>query len=72
MSKTIDFYHQNAQSLSEQYQSLTFEQVHKNWQAHWPTSSSKDALKVHDIGAGAGRDDDKLGRNSVQWQTVVI
>ncbi|SMY17464.1 class I SAM-dependent methyltransferase [Photobacterium aquimaris] len=56
MSKTIDFYHQNALFLSEQYLSLTFEQVHQNWQAHWPASSSKHALKVLDIGAGAGRD----------------
>ncbi|WP_087853766.1 class I SAM-dependent methyltransferase [Photobacterium andalusiense] len=56
MSKTIDFYHQNAQILSEQYLSLTFEQVHQNWQAHWPASSSKHVLKVLDIGAGAGRD----------------
>lgn len=56
MSKTIDFYHQNALFLSEQYLSLTFEQVHHNWQAHWPASSSKHVLKVLDIGAGAGRD----------------
>ncbi|WP_318408755.1 class I SAM-dependent methyltransferase [Photobacterium leiognathi] len=56
MSKTIDFYDQNALILSEQYQSLSFEQVHQNWQAHWPASSSKNALKVLDVGAGAGRD----------------
>ncbi|WP_279133089.1 class I SAM-dependent methyltransferase [Photobacterium phosphoreum] len=56
MSKTIDFYHQNAEFLTEQYQSLTFEQVHHSWQAHWPLASESDTPKVLDIGAGTGRD----------------
>lgn len=56
MSKTIDFYHQNAEFLTEQYQSLTFEQVHQSWKAHWPVGLENEIPKVLDIGAGTGRD----------------
>lgn len=56
MSKTIDFYHQNAGFLIEQYQSLTFEQVHQSWRAYWPLTSKSDVAKVLDVGAGTGRD----------------
>lgn len=56
MSKTIDFYHQNAEFLTEQYQSLTFEQVHQSWKAHWPVGLANEIPKVLDIGAGTGRD----------------
>lgn len=52
MSTTTSFYEQNATQLAQQYDSLTFETVHKSWQSHWPQKGAS----VLDIGAGSGRD----------------
>jgi SAM-dependent methyltransferase len=48
----IAFYNQNAESLSAQYSSVAFGQVHAAWKAFWPVEGQK----VLDIGAGNGRD----------------
>ena len=47
----ISFYHNNAQQLARQYQSVDFVDVHNAWLEHLPTEGW--AL---DIGAGSGRD----------------
>ncbi|MFC5077338.1 Ubiquinone biosynthesis O-methyltransferase [Vibrio thalassae] len=52
MSITSSFYDQNADSLAEQYNSLTFEEVHASWKAYWPL----DGDTVLDVGASSGRD----------------
>ncbi len=52
MSSTIDFYNSNAEKLCQQYDSLSFEEVHKDWKQYWPMSGDT----VLDVGAGSGRD----------------
>ncbi|SBT15793.1 Ubiquinone biosynthesis O-methyltransferase [Vibrio celticus] len=52
MSSSIPFYDKNAHILCQQYNSVTFETVHKSWQAYWPLVGDK----VLDVGAGCGRD----------------
>ncbi|WP_417879058.1 class I SAM-dependent methyltransferase [Vibrio sp.] len=52
MSQTIAVYNENAAQFVEQYDSVTFESVHKSWQEYWPQSG----YNVLDIGAGSGRD----------------
>ena len=52
MSKTINFYHDQAAALDKQYNSINFETVHASWKDWWP----KNACSVLDIGAGNGRD----------------
>ncbi|WP_031568257.1 class I SAM-dependent methyltransferase [Rheinheimera texasensis] len=51
MNKTQDIYHQSAKLYAEQYDALSFEQVHQSWQQYWPQQGL-----VLDIGAGSGRD----------------
>ncbi len=51
MDKTITYYSKHAESLREQYDSLTFEQVHGHWLAELPSEGM-----VLDVGAGSGRD----------------
>ncbi|MFD2176714.1 class I SAM-dependent methyltransferase [Veronia pacifica] len=55
MNKTIQHYNQHADQFNAQYQSVSFEQVHKSWEAFWP-SPDMDNCHVLDIGAGSGRD----------------
>lgn len=50
-SNTITYYSRRATALSEQYESLSFTDVHGDWIQHLPTSGW--AL---DVGAGSGRD----------------
>ena len=45
-------YNQNAQQFFDQYQSLTFEQVHSDW---FPLLEKNNGLAL-DVGAGSGRD----------------
>lgn len=52
MSSTCSFYDKNAQKLSQQYNSVSFESAHASWKTHWPKHSDK----VLDVGAGSGRD----------------
>ncbi|MEG3693553.1 class I SAM-dependent methyltransferase [Vibrio coralliirubri] len=52
MSSSIPFYDKNAHTLCQQYNSVTFETVHKSWKAYWPLVGDK----VLDVGAGCGRD----------------
>ncbi len=47
-----DYYSKNAQALTEQYNSLPFDQVHFGWLPHLP---EKPGLAL-DVGAGSGRD----------------
>ena len=51
MSVNIDFYNKNTNELTEQYNSLTFEQVHKNITQFLPEKG-----KILDVGCGSGRD----------------
>ena len=51
MSRNISFYSKNAQVLSEQYDSVPFESVHKDWLNEIPKEGF-----VLDVGAGSGRD----------------
>ncbi|MRJ43222.1 MULTISPECIES: class I SAM-dependent methyltransferase [Idiomarina] len=51
MDDTIHYYTRNAEQLADQYDSLDFEQVHRDWLDLIPT----DGL-VLDVGAGSGRD----------------
>ncbi|WP_177168904.1 class I SAM-dependent methyltransferase [Thalassotalea agarivorans] len=51
MSKNITFYSVNAESLTTQYNSISFESVHKDWLDEIP----KEGM-VLDVGAGSGRD----------------
>lgn len=52
MTSKTDFYHQYAEQLSTQYNSIDFESVHRSWQSYWPMQGDK----VLDVGAGSGRD----------------
>ncbi|WP_369742807.1 class I SAM-dependent methyltransferase [Pseudidiomarina sp. PP-1MA] len=51
MDDTIHYYTRNAETLAEQYDSLDFEQVHRDWLDLIPTEGL-----VLDVGAGSGRD----------------
>ncbi len=59
-------YNQNAQKYFNQYQSLTFEQVHSDWLPVLETSSGL-AL---DVGAGSGRDALALAERG--WDVVAV
>ncbi|MDV6250681.1 class I SAM-dependent methyltransferase [Vibrio sp. EA2] len=52
MSVNISYYNKNAVELAEQYNSLSFESVHKSWKQYWPEKGAN----VLDVGAGSGRD----------------
>ena len=52
-NKNISFYSDNATTLFDQYQSLSFNAVHQSWLGTVNLSKYKTAL---DIGAGSGRD----------------
>lgn len=52
VSQTTDGYAENAAALAEQYERLTFEDVHRDMLALFPDRPSR----VLDIGAGTGRD----------------
>nr|WP_017065569.1 methyltransferase domain-containing protein [Vibrio crassostreae] len=52
MSGNTSYYNENAVQLSNQYDSLEFENVHRAWRMYWPCG----AIRVLDIGAGSGRD----------------
>ncbi len=51
MTANIEYYSTNAKALAEQYNSVTFESVHKDWLDEIP----KEGM-VLDVGAGSGRD----------------
>lgn len=51
MDDTIYYYTRNAEQLAEQYDSLAFEQVHRDWLDIVPAEGF-----VLDVGAGSGRD----------------
>lgn len=52
MSVNISYYNKNAVELAKQYDSLSFESVHKSWKQYWPGKGAN----VLDVGAGSGRD----------------
>ncbi|WP_395010946.1 class I SAM-dependent methyltransferase, partial [Undibacterium sp.] len=52
MSKTINFYHEQATALDKQYNTINFQTVHASWKNWWP----ENPCSVLDIGAGNGRD----------------
>ena len=51
MTANIEYYSTNAKELAEQYNSISFESVHKDWLDEIP----KEGM-VLDVGAGSGRD----------------
>ncbi|MEW9797993.1 class I SAM-dependent methyltransferase [Alteromonas sp. CYL-A6] len=51
MSDNIQYYSDNAKTLSQQYNSVPFETVHKDWLHYIP-----EAGMALDVGAGSGRD----------------
>lgn len=51
MSINIDFYDKNSDKLTKQYNSLSFQDVHKNILEHLPQNGS-----ILDVGCGSGRD----------------
>ena len=53
MNSTIDFYNSQSTKIFQQYQSLSFENVHGSWLKKVNLHQHKTAL---DIGAGSGRD----------------
>jgi 2-polyprenyl-3-methyl-5-hydroxy-6-metoxy-1,4-benzoquinol methylase len=53
VDKNIDFYNTHAAHLFEQYQLLSFKEVHHNW---LPLLSNVPVKQALDIGAGSGRD----------------
>ncbi|OEE59968.1 SAM-dependent methyltransferase [Enterovibrio norvegicus FF-454] len=55
MNRTIQFYHQHSEQLDNQYQQVSFEQVHESWRSFWPDGSNG-SCKVLDVGAGNGAD----------------
>ncbi|MDN3652347.1 class I SAM-dependent methyltransferase [Thalassotalea ponticola] len=60
MNNTLRFYQQNTNSLIEQYDSVEFEAVHKDWLDCVPLQGT-----VLDIGAGSGRDARYLAKNGL-------
>ena len=65
----VNFYTTNAQRLSQQYDSLSPEQVHAGWLPHLPAvqPSSNQALE---LGAGSGRDAAWLA--SMGWDVLAV
>lgn len=52
MSTSWDFYSKNAEKLKEQYDALSFEEIH----ASWLHLLDRPNLRILDVGAGSGRD----------------
>jgi SAM-dependent methyltransferase len=63
---TIAPYNRKAQTFFDQYQSLTFEQVHSDW---LPQLDNKSGLAL-DVGAGSGRDALALAERG--WDVVAV
>ena len=57
MSVNIDFYNKNSDKLTEQYNSLNFQDVHKNILEYLPKNGN-----ILDVGCGSGRDAFGLAR----------
>lgn len=51
-NSTLNYYRRNSLQLAEQYNSVSFENIHKDWIKYLPKKESI----VIDIGAGSGRD----------------
>ena len=66
----MNFYTTNAQRLSQQYDSLSPEQVHADWLAHLPSIKPNQTLQVLDLGAGSGRDAAWLA--SMGWDVLAV
>ena len=56
----IDYYDQNADRLSQQYNSVSFDQVHNSWSNLLPDSGM-----VLDVGCGSGRDASALANKNL-------
>jgi 2-polyprenyl-3-methyl-5-hydroxy-6-metoxy-1,4-benzoquinol methylase len=65
----MDFYTTNAQRLSQQYDSLSPEQVHAAWLSHLPAVQPT-SNKALDLGAGSGRDAAWLA--SMGWDVLAV
>ena len=51
-----EFYNLNAQEVSAQYLSKSFEQVHQSWIHLLPATLNKTSVRILDVGGGSGRD----------------
>ncbi|PSF13264.1 methyltransferase type 11 [Marinobacter fuscus] len=63
---TISSYNKHAQQFFSQYQSLAFEQVHRDWLPHL----HKNTGLALDVGAGSGRDAQALAERG--WNVVAV
>lgn len=50
------YYDEHVDEISQQYLSVSFENVHAPWSRYLPTLLNKSNLSVLDVGAGSGRD----------------
>ncbi len=64
-SKNITYYSMQAKQLSDQYNSLSFTDVHADWLQHLPSSGW-----VLDVGAGSGRDSAYLANKGLHVVAV--
>ncbi|MFT5767898.1 MAG: SAM-dependent methyltransferase [Halioglobus sp.] len=65
--KSTGYYNLHAESLSEQYNAIEAEEVHRSWvEAHLPAKPGF----ACDIGAGSGRDANWLAENG--WDVVAV
>lgn len=65
MSVNIDFYQKNHEELTKQYNSLSFENVHKNIISQLPLEGT-----VLDIGCGSGRDSFAMANKGLKVTAV--
>ncbi|MDK9790001.1 bifunctional 2-polyprenyl-6-hydroxyphenol methylase/3-demethylubiquinol 3-O-methyltransferase UbiG [Vibrio sp. D431a] len=57
MNPNFKYYSENSEKLNQQYNSVTFENVHSQWMEYWPKATNENkVIHVLDVGAGTGRD----------------
>lgn len=69
---SIAFYNGHAVTLSAQYLSKTFEEVHSSWLHHFLPLLAKNTLSILDVGAGSGRDVHYLAQKAQGRETQII
>ncbi|MCS6097368.1 class I SAM-dependent methyltransferase [Shewanella baltica] len=69
---SIAFYNGHAVTLSAQYLSKTFEEVHSSWLHHLLPILARDKLSILDVGAGSGRDVHYLAKKAQSKETQIF